>query len=91
MEESIQRVSEDECMEREEKIRKGLRTLVKAILMRVFVTCILSLIFFQTSMEPWVICLLLFVVVINLSGMFPLAAEAKKQIRELRSLLDQYQ
>ena len=91
MEEEILRPSEDELMEREEKCRKARKTVTKAIAMRLFVTVLLVWILFQTAMELWVIGLMIFVMLINLSGLLPLIAELKKQNRLLKEIMDQYE
>ena len=85
------RPTENELMEREEKCRKDLKTVAKAIAMRLFVTGLLIWVVFQTSMELWIIGLMAFVLLINLSGLLPLGAELKKCTRELKSIMDQYE
>jgi len=85
------RPTEDELMEQEEKCRKALKTVGKAIFMRLFVALLLVWIVFQTGMDLWIIGLMVFVLLINLSGLLPLGAELKKRIRELRSIMEQYE
>ena len=82
--------TEDELKEREEKCRKALKTVGKAIFMRLFVTALLVWIVIQNGMEFWVMGLMLFVLLINLGGLLPLCGELKKRILELRSIMDQY-
>ena len=82
--------TEDELMEREDKCRKALKTVGKAIFMRLFVTALLVWIVIQNGMEFWVMGLMLFVLLINLGGLLPLCGELKKRILELRSIMDQY-
>lgn len=91
MEDEILRPSEDELMQREEKCRKAIKTVVRAILMRLFVTGLLIWVVFQTSMELWVIGMMVFVLIINLSGLLPLGQELKKQRRLLKEIMDQYE
>lgn len=86
-----ERPSEDELMEREEKCRKSIKTVGKAVFMRVFVTALLIWALLQTELQLWVMGLMAFVLVINLSGMFPLFTELKKQRRELKAIMDQYE
>lgn len=85
------RPKEDELMEQEEKCRKALRTVGKAIAMRLFVTGILVWILFQTGTELWIVGLMVLVLLINLSGLLPLGTELKKRFQELKSIIDQYE
>lgn len=85
------RPTEDVLMEQEDKCRKARKTVRKAILMRLFVTALLIWVVFQTAMEPWIIGLMAFVLLINLSGLLPLGAELKKQNRLLKEIMDQYE
>lgn len=78
---------EMDSFEREERCRKAIRTVSKAIFMRLFVTVILVWALLQTSLELWVIGLMVFVLIINLSGLLPLGAELKKQRKELKEIL----
>ena len=78
---------EMDSFEREERCRKAIRTVSKAILMRLFVTVILVWALLQTGPELWVIGLIAFVLVINLSGLLPLGTELKKQRKELKEIL----
>ena len=78
---------EMDSFEREERCRKAIRTVSKAILMRLFVTVILVSAPLQTGPELWVIGLIAFVLVINLSGLLPLGTELKKQRKELKEIL----
>ena len=78
---------EMDSFEREERCRKAIRTVAKAIFMRVFVTVILAWALLQTSLELWVIGLMAFVLIINLSGLLPLVAELKKRRKELKEIL----
>ena len=85
------RPTEDELMEQEEKCRKALKTVGKAIAMRLFVTVLLVWIVFQTGMELWIVGLMVLVLLINLSGLLPLGNELKKRFQELKSIMDQYE
>ena len=91
MERDTLRPTEDELMEREEKCRKAMKTVGKAIFMRIFVTGLLIWVVVQTSMELWIIGLMAFVMIINVSGLFPLVLEWKKRFRELKSIMEQYE
>lgn len=78
---------EDDYFQREEKCRRALNTVRKAILMRLVVTALLIWIFFQTGMELWIVGLMVFVGIINLTGILPLFAEWKKQRKNLKEIL----
>ena len=78
---------EEDSFEREEKCRKALKTVGKSIVMRIFVTALLIWALVQSSMEMWVLGLMVFVMVINLSGLLPLVAELKKRRQELKEIL----
>jgi len=88
--ESIQ-ISEDILMEQEENCRKALKTLAKALFMRLFVLILLFFILFRGDMELWIIGLMLFLLIITVGGALPLVSEWKKQRRRLREILNQYE
>lgn len=83
--------SEEELMDREERCKKAMKTVGKAIFMRLFVTAVLIWIVFQTNMEVWVVGLIVLVMIINLSGLLPLSLEMKKKYGELKQILDLYE
>ena len=83
--------SEDVLMEQEENCRKGLKTLAKALVMRIFVLALLVFILLQRNMELWVMGLMIFVLIITLAGALPLITEWKKQRKKLKSILEQYE
>ena len=76
-----------DILEREERCRKALRTVAKAILMRIFVMAILFWSAFVNGMEPWVLGLMVFVLIINLTGIWPLVSEWKKQRAILKEII----
>ena len=78
-------------MEAEEKCRKAMKTVTKAIVMRLFVTGLLLWIAMQSGMELWAVGLIALVLLINLSGLLPLGTELRKRLRELKSIMDQYE
>ena len=86
-----EKFSEEELMDREERCKKALKTVGKAIFMRLFVTAVLIWVVFQTNMEVWVVGLIVFVMIINLSGLLPLSLEMKKKYGELKQILDFYE
>lgn len=85
------RPTEEDLMEREEKCRKAIKTLAKAVFMRIFVTGLVIFALTRVQTQLWVLGLMGFVLVINLGGMFPLLTEWKKCHRELNTILDQYE
>ena len=83
-------LSEEELMEREERCRKSIKTVGKAVFMRLFVSGLLIWVALQTGMELWAIGMLAVVLIINLSGLLPLCMELKKKHRELKEIIAQY-
>ena len=81
--------AEDDYFQREEKCRRALSTVRKAIIMRLVVTALLIWILLQTHMQPWIVGVLVFTMVINLSGLLPLISEWKKQRRILKEILSE--
>lgn len=86
-----EKFSEEELMDREERCKKALKTVGKAIFMRLFVTAVLIWVVFQTNMEVWVVGLIVLVMIINLGGLLPLSLEMKKEYGELKQILDLYE
>lgn len=78
-----------DILEQEDQCRKVLRTVGKAVFIRLFVAGILILAMFTTSMEIWVVGLMVFALVINLTGMLPLILEWRKQLGILKEILAQ--
>ena len=91
MEEYELRPSEDELMELEENCRKNLRTLYKAVLMRVVIVVLLVVMVFRVPGNPWVLAIMALVVIINLVTFFPILKELQKQYRTLAEIMDQYE
>lgn len=81
------RPPEEDSFEREERCRKAIKTVGKAIFMRLFVTAILIRAVLQANMELWVIGLMAFVLIINLTGLLPLISELKKRRKELKAII----
>lgn len=73
--------------QREERCRKSIKTVSKAMFMRLVVTGLLIWVLFQTSMEPWIIGMIVLVLLINLTGILPLFSEWKKQRRLLKEII----
>lgn len=86
-----ERPSEEKLMAREEQTRKALKTVRKAVFMRVLVTVLLVWIVLRTSMQLWVVGMMVFVLIVNLSGLLPLIQEWRRCRTELNNILKLYE
>ena len=77
----------EDSFDREERCRKAIKTVGKAVFMRLFVTVLLVAAMVQAELELWALGLIAFVMIINLSGLLPLGAELKKRRAELKEIL----
>ena len=75
--------------EREERCQKAMKVVAKAIAMRLFVFAILILAVIRSGMPLWAVGLMGLVMILNLTGILPLAAELKKRRLEWKMLLDE--
>ena len=78
---------EMDTLQREERCRRTLKAVQRAIFMRLFVCAVLIFAVLRTGPELWVLGLLLLVLLISLTGILPLAAEWKKRRKELNTIL----
>lgn len=78
---------EPDIYDREEQCRKVIRTVGKAVFMRLVVTALLIFVLVGTGMQSWVIGMIALVLIINLAGMLPLVQELRKQRRMLKDIL----
>lgn len=78
-----------DLLEREERCQKAMKTVTKAIFMRMAVTGLLVWVIFSRIRELWVAGLMLLVLLINVTGSLPLIAELKKRRMEWKSLLEE--
>lgn len=78
---------EMDAYDREEQCRKAIRTVGRAVFMRLLVTALLLFVLVGTGLQGWVIGLMVFVLIINLAGMLPLVQELKKQRSLLKEIL----
>ena len=76
-----------DILEREDRCRKNLKTVSRAIFMRLAVSCLLIFIVVNTAMEVWVLGLMGMVLLINLAGVLPLFSEWKRQKAILRDII----
>lgn len=65
--------------DREERCRKNIRTLVKAILMRIAAGVLLAVAVVRANAAPVALGLTAFALLLILSGLLPIARELKKQ------------
>ena len=80
---------EPDIYDREDQCSKAIRTVEKAVFMRLLVTALLVFVLIGNGMQGWVIGLIVFVLIINLTGMLPLVQELRKQRKLLKEILDQ--
>ena len=78
-----------DLLEREERCQKAMKTVTKAIFMRMAVTGLLVWVIFSRIRELWVAGLMLLVLLINVTGSLPLFAELKKRRMEWKSLMEE--
>ena len=78
-----------DLLEREERCQKAMKTVTKAIFMRMAVTGLLVWVIFSRIRELWVAGLMLLVLLINVTGSLPLFAELKKRRIEWKNLLEE--
>ena len=80
---------EADIYDREDQCRKAIRTVGTAAFMRLLVTALLIFVLIGNGMQGWVIGLIVFVLIINLTGMLPLVHELRKQRKLLKEILDE--
>jgi len=80
------RTPETDVYDREERCTRAIKNVARACVMRLVVAGLLVWILARSALEPWLWGLVGFVMLIDLGGMLPLAAELKKRLRELREL-----
>jgi len=86
---TLEPMDDRDLLEREERCQKAIRTVTKAIIMRLFICALLIFVVLRTQMDLWVIGLMLLVMVINITGILPLVGELKKRRGEWKSLLEE--
>ncbi len=74
--------------QREDRCRKALKNVGKAIFMRLLVVVLIVWAFTRTALKGWLIGLMLFVIVITLSALPPLLKEWKARRKELNEIMD---
>ena len=83
---NLPEVPEMDLYEREEQCSRALKQVIKACVMRIVVTGLLLFVLLYEHRELWLWGLLGFVMLLNLTGLFPLAAEVKRRMKELKQL-----
>jgi len=86
---NLEPVDDRDILDREERCRKAIRTLTKAIVMRLFICVLLIWVVFRTDLALWTVGLMIFVMAINIAGILPLTAELKKRRQEWNALLEE--
>ena len=81
--------TERNLLEREERCQKTIRTVTKAIVMRLVICGLLIWVIFTTAQQLWVAGLMVMVLLINATGILPLFAELKKRRAEWKRLLEE--
>lgn len=82
-------LSDMDPYDREERCRKTIRTLVRAILVRVAAGVLLAVAVVRVGASSLALGLTGFALLLILAGLFPLTMELKKQKRILKECLDQ--
>ena len=82
-------LSDMDPYDREERCRKTMRTLLRAIVIRVAAGVLLAVAVVRASVSLMALGLTGFALLLILTGLFPLTMELKKQKRILKECLDQ--
>ena len=77
-----------DVFQREERCRKVIKNVRKAIVIRLVVVALVIFAFTRTAMSPWLVGLMLLVAVITLSALPPLLKELKARRAELKTLME---
>ena len=80
---------EMDLTEREERCQKAMKTVARAIVMRLFICGLLIWAVIRSAMPLWAVGLMVLVMVINITGILPLAAELRKRRQEWKLLLEE--
>ena len=82
-------LSDMDPYDREERCRKTIRTLLKAIVMRIAAGVLLAVAMIRANVAPVALGLTGFAMLLILSGLLPLTGELKKQRVILKDCLEQ--
>lgn len=86
---NLEPVEERDLLEREERCRKAMKAVTKAIVMRLVICALLIWVVIRTELALWTVGLMLLVMLINVTGMLPLVTELKKRKLEWKALLEE--
>lgn len=82
-------MDQEELFEREENCLKAIRTVRRAVIMRVVITALLIWAVAVNPAQLWTSGLLVLIMIMNLVGSLPLIGEWKKQKQLLKELIAQ--
>lgn len=86
---NLEPVEERDLLEREERCRKAMKAVTRAIVMRLVICALLIWVVIRTELALWTVGLMLLVMLINVTGMLPLVTELKKRRLEWKALLEE--
>ena len=86
---NMEPMEDRDLSEREDRCQKAIRTVTKAMIMRLFICGLLLWVVLRTALDLWVIGLMVLVIAVNVTGMMPLVAELKKRRSEWKHLLEE--
>lgn len=86
---NLEPVEDRDLQEREERCQKAMKVVTKAILMRLVICVLLLWVVLRTGLALWAVGLMMLVMLINFTGILPLAAELKKRRQEWKALLEE--
>lgn len=79
---------EPDVFEQEERCLRAIRTVRKAVIMRLLVAGLILWTVIRFPVESWVWGLMAFVIIVDLTAMLPLIQEWRKQKKHLQELID---
>ena len=86
--ENEKNLSQDELFEQEENCQKAIRTVAKAMFMRLVVTVLMIVVVSGNPEQVWAWGLAAFVLLINTMGTLPLWKEYSRQKQKLKQLIE---
>jgi len=87
--EEEKKLSQDDLFEKEEKCQKTIRVVRKAIVMRLVLAALMIWVVSCNPQKIWAWGLMVFMLIVDLGGTFPLWKELRKQKLLLNELIDQ--
>lgn len=80
---------DEDVYRREERCCRAIKSVGKAIFMRLVVAALIVWAFTRTRLNAWMVGLMIFVIVIDLSALLPLVKELKNRLAERKTLLNE--